>query len=399
MAGIPGDSLALTVNAGSSSLRIGLFALDADAEPVGVLRLRAEPLGGDRAPTWELQADVPGVATPAQIAPAGDHRAALASVTAWLAAHDWLERVVVVGHRIVHGGERAGPTAIDASLRAELAQWVALAPLHQPHALAAIDHAGALLPGCLQVACFDTAFHRTLPMIARRYALPRLPDGTTVLRHGFHGLSCESVNETLRGLAPQLRRVVIAHLGAGASLTAVADGVSVDTTMGLTPLDGVPMATRSGALDPGILLWLMQAQGYDGAALEDLLYRRSGLLGLSGISGDMRILLAAAEPEARLAVEIFAQRCAKAIASLAVTLEGLDAVAFTGGIGEHAAEVRRLIAGHCRWLGLDLDPDANAAHLRCISQPTARVSAWVIPSDEERVIARQAFACHAAVQG
>lgn len=298
--------------------------------------------------------------------------------------------VAAIGHRIVHGGTRASPALVDAALIAELEALTPLAPLHQPQGLAALRAAALAVPGVPQVACFDTAFHRGQPDVAQAYALPAALRERGLHRYGFHGLSCEHAIATLRAAAPAIAagRVVVAHLGSGASLTAIRGGRSVATTMGYTALDGLPMATRCGALDPGVLLELVRA-GFDAAALERLLYRESGLLGLSGTSGDVRVLLARepADERARFALEFFVYRCVREAGSLAAALGGLDALLFTGGIGEHQPAIRERIAAGLGWLGLQLDAGANARGAPVISASGSAVECRVVVADEERVIA------------
>ena len=322
-----------------------------------------------------------------------DHRLAIAALLEWLVARGDVDRIVAVGHRIVHGGpDRAVPAPVDARLLESLEELVPLAPLHQPHGLLAIRALGELLPGCLQVACFDTAFHHSLPPHARQVSIADLAGGQRLQRVGFHGLSYEHLARELSIHHPGARRAVLAHLGNGASMCALKDGKSVDTTMGLTPLDGLPMGTRSGSVDPGLLLWLLQHGGFDAEALADLLYRRSGLLGLSGLSADMRVLLASADARAREAVDVFTYQCAKALAALTVPLGGLDAIVFTGGIGENAVEIRAEIVRRCAWLGVALDDAANQRNDRCISSPASSASIWIIPANEEIALARHALA-------
>jgi len=293
-----------------------------------------------------------------------------------------------VGHRVVHGGTVfAGPVRIDCAVLDELEALCPLAPLHEPHNLA-IAHLAPSLP---QVACFDTSFHHGQPAVAQRFALPGELHEAGVRRYGFHGLSYDYIASALRERAPAIAsgRVVAAHLGAGASLCAMRDGKSIDTTMGFTALDGLPMATRCGALDPGVILYLLSERGMDARSIEELLYQHSGLLGMSGISGDMRQLLASKDRRAGEAVELFVYRICRELGALAATLGGLDGLVFTAGIGEHASEIRSRVCEGSRWLGVVLDAAANARGEECISAPASRVSVWVIPTDEERMIARQ----------
>jgi acetate kinase len=272
----------------------------------------------------------------------------------------------------------------------DLRDLIPLAPLHQPYNLAAIDAVAARLPGVPQVACFDTSFHRGRAEVTTVVPLPRDICGDSVQRYGFHGLSYEYIASVLPQRGPEIAagRVVVAHLGSGASLCALRNGRSVDSTLGFTALDGLCMGTRPGTVDPGVVLYLFQGLGLDAAEVEAILYRKSGLLGISGISNDMRDLLASVEPAARLAVDYFVYRAAKEIGGLAAVLGGIDGLVFTAGIGENSAEIRRRICESSRWLGVELDLDANARHETRLSRPGARVSAWMIPTDEELMIAR-----------
>jgi acetate kinase len=300
-----------------------------------------------------------------------------------------------VGHRVVHGGTAfAGPVLIDDAVLASLAQLCPLAPLHQPHNLTPIRTIRAAAPRVRQVACFDTAFHQAQPALAQMFALPRELTQAGIRRYGFHGLSYEFVSQRLRELAPDLadRRVIIAHLGNGASLCAIKEGRSVATTMGFTAVDGLMMGTRCGSLDAGVLIYLMDEKGMDARALEDLVYRRSGLLGVSGISSDMRALRASGEPAAREAIDLFVYRIVREIGSLAAALGGLDGLVFTGGIGENDGETRRAVAASCKWLGVELDDEAHRHGRGLISPAHAAAQTWVIPTNEELVVARQTSA-------
>jgi acetate kinase len=320
-----------------------------------------------------------------------DHEEALRFLLEWTRSSPLAgRRLLAVGHRVVHGGRRfRQPVRVDDTVLEALDALVPLAPLHQPHNVAAIRLLRALDPGLPQVACFDTAFHCTQPALARVFALPRRYLDEGVERYGFHGLSYEYVASRLADVDPRARvgRTVIAHLGNGASLCALREGRSIATTMGFTALDGLPMGTRSGALDPGVLLYLMRRHGLDEGQLEDLLYHRSGLLGVSGISGDVRELLASGDPRAAEALELFVYRIGRELGSLAAALGGLDALVFTGGIGENATEIRRQVCRDAAWLGLAVDEGANAAGGPRISLPGSAITAWVVPTDEERMIA------------
>jgi acetate kinase len=378
----------LTLNAGSSSLKFAVFD---DAGGTRRLSAEIEGVGVDGAQARLTLKDAAGERTRA--VEAGDHAAALS------AAFDAVEgeAIAAVGHRIVHGGaEFDRPVVVDAEIEARIEALSPLAPLHQPHNLAALRAARKAWPDAVQVACFDTAFHRSHPFTADAFALPRRYYEAGVRRYGFHGLSYDFLTQRLtelEGRVPQ--RAVLAHLGSGASLCAVKDGVSCDTSMGFSALDGLPMATRCGQIDPGVLLYLMAEEGLDAAALTRLLYKESGLKGLSGTSGDMREVEAGATAATRDAYAYFIARCQREIAALCAPLEGLDALVFSAGIGERSPGVRAAICQGLGWLGVKLDAEANAAvthEAALISAPDSPVRVWMIPTDEERVIARAAAA-------
>ena len=399
----------LILNAGSSSIKFALF----EARPAAGLMQQAlfsgqiDGIGAGTSTTHLRIHDQHGQTItdqPLKDAPAdsaGQHRHALDCLLGWIDAHDDGLPLVAVGHRIVHGGEKyIRPVLLDAAILDDLAQLIPLAPLHQPHNLNAVHAVAGLLPGLPQVACFDTAFHASQPAIARPYALPRRITALGVRRYGFHGLSYEYITSQLPAVLGNERaqgRIIIAHLGNGASLCAVQEGRSIASTMGFTALDGLMMGTRSGNLDPGVLLYLMDYQGMDSQTLARLLYKESGLLGVSGLSQDMRTLLAAAaeNPAAREAIDLFCYRIQREIGSLAAALGGLDALVFTGGIGEHAAPVRAQVCAGSQWLGVNLDEVANeqptsgmAGRHRCISRPGSAVTVCAIPTNEEWIIAR-----------
>jgi acetate kinase len=303
--------------------------------------------------------------------------------------------LAAMGHRVVHGGmHHKQPARVTPKLLAELEALVPLAPLHEPHNLAPIKTVLELDPELPQVACFDTAFHRTMPDVAQAFALPYELFGEGIRRYGFHGLSYEYIASVLPETAPDVAegRVVVAHLGNGCSACAMKAGKSMATTMGFTALDGLPMGTRSGGLDPGVVLHLIQQKKMMPDAVLDLLYRRSGMLGISGVSSDFRELLKSKEPRARFAVEMFTYWTARHITSLATALGGVDGIVFTGGVGENAAEVRAAICRACAWFGLDLDEAANRDHKERISLPDSKVAAYVIKTDENLMIARHARA-------
>jgi acetate kinase len=372
----------LCVNVGSSSVRVALRPPDGGPGP------SAAVTGIGSAPRMSIAG--PGGVSPGESCEAPDHPAALAAA---IAALDGSRTGVgAIGHRLVHGGPRhRGPARIDARLRDELSALTPLAPVHLPLQIAAIDAVAGILPDVPQAACFDTAFHRRLPETAQRLPLPEWAWEAGVRRYGFHGLSCEHVVASLAG-APG--RTVIAHLGGGSSLTAVRDGVPVDTTMALTPAGGVMMGTRSGDLDPGVAVHLMRAHGLSVADLDELVNRRSGLLGVSGRSADMRDLLAVgdADPRAARAVAMFCACVAKAVGALATTLGGLDVLVFTGGIGENAAEVRARICRSLAHLGVRIDEERNRSGAREVEAVAAACAVRVVPADEEAVIARQTSA-------
>ena len=320
-----------------------------------------------------------------------EYDAMLGALLAWAEGHVKPDTLVAVGHRVVHGGrDFIAPVRLTAQIVQQLDALTPLAPLHQPHSLAPIRTLMALRPNLPQVACFDTAFHHTMPAVAARFALPREYEAEGVQRYGFHGLSYEYIARALRQQAPGLAagRVVVAHLGNGASLCGMRDGCSQETTMGFTALDGLVMGTRCGTLDAGVVLYMLQQKGLAAPAVEHVLYERSGLLGVSSLSSDMRTLLASADPRAREAVELFAFRVGQETAVMAASLEGLDGFVFTGGIGEHAAEVRAMAGKRLRWLGVELDAGANWRGTGRISTPGSRVEVHVIPTDEEATIVR-----------
>ncbi|MGY0710952.1 acetate/propionate family kinase [Azospirillum argentinense] len=380
----------LVINAGSSSIKFQLFDAADGTLPV---RLRGRIEGIGTTPRLIVQESGQdgsrdgGVPLPAE---SGDGvPGALAFLGAWLRERLGGAMPVAVGHRVVHGGPAYDRhVAVDDAVIGTLETYVPLAPLHQPNNLAPIRAIRKLLPDVLQVACFDTAFHRHHSEPADRYAIPDALHREGVRRYGFHGLSYEYIARRLPDLAPGIAggRVVVAHLGSGASMCAIRDGHSIDSTMGFTALDGLPMGTRPGQLDPGVVLYLMD-KGMDARAIERLLYHDCGLKGLSGISNDVRDLLASTDPRARLALDCFVYRASLAIGALAAAMEGIDGLVFTAGIGERAPAIRKAIAERARWLGVDLDEAANTANALCITTPDSRVKGWVIPTDEERMIA------------
>lgn len=379
----------LTINAGSSSLKFALFT-------AGGLACRAigqiEGLGIDPRFTVKDGAGE-GIATSPLI---GDrfvktHADALRIIIHFVGEQFPQAVMAAVGHRVVHGGlHYTTPIIVGDDDLAALSNLNALAPLHQPHNLAGIKAAQGIFPGAPQIACFDTAFHRAHPFVADAFALPRALYDEGVRRYGFHGLSYEYVTGKLREIAPQQAkgRVILCHLGSGASICALRDGRSLASTMGFSPLDGLPMGTRSGQLDPGVLLYLMDQKGMDARTISDLLYRQSGLKGLSGISSDLRVLEASENPHARQAIDYFVYRARHEIGGLTMALGGLDAIVFCGGIGENSRAVRAQILKAMQWIGVELDDDRNKANQQVISSNRSKVKVFVIPTNEELMIAR-----------
>ncbi len=376
------------LNAGSSSIKFALY--DAASEGPALFHGQIEEIG--LAPHLRATDEKGSVVAERHWDKAAlDHQAATAEILKLGQQLLHGRPVQAFGHRVVHGGTTfAAPVRVDADVMARLAALVPLAPLHQPHNLAPIEYIARKAPHLPQVACFDTAFHRTQPALAQQFALPREITASGVRRYGFHGLSYDFIVSRLSEAAPELARsrLIIAHLGNGASLCAVHDGKSMATTMGFTALDGLVMGTRAGALDPGVLLYLLQERRLDAHALEDLLYRKSGLLGVSGISSDMRALRQSTAPEAAEAIALFVYRIVREIGSLAAALGGLDGLVFTAGIGEHDAATRAEVVAGCRWLGVELDSARNRRGDGRISTDGSTASAWVVPTDEERMIAR-----------
>jgi acetate kinase len=383
----------LILNAGSSSLKFAVYRADPTDDLQAVYRGLFEEIGRNGRFKVFHAPDAGGLID--QTVAATDHEQALHHLLDWLDTRHPGLSFRAAGHRVVHGGaEYIHPIRVDEQVLAKLESLIPLSPLHQPHNLAGIRALARLRPGLPQIACFDTAFHHTLPPLAQRFALPRELGDRGIRRYGFHGLSYEYIASVLPDYLGNAAegRVVVAHLGNGASLCAMRQRQSVETSMSFTPLDGIPMASRCGALDPGVLLYLLREENMSPAQLDDLLHHRSGLLGVSGLSGDVRTLLESSDPHAAEALELFAYRTAQAIASHAVALEGIDALVFTAGIGEHADAIRAAICRRLAWLGLTLDEAANLRHGPRISHPDSPVSAWVIPTNEEKVIARHASA-------
>jgi acetate kinase len=376
------------LNAGSSSLKFSLFAGERALCHGQVDRIE----GGDGSERPRLAArDAQGKSLADQTIDARSHEAALDAIMSWVRAAFPGQTFAAVGHRVVHGGDLyTTPVRVTTEVVARLRELYPLAPLHQPHNVHPIEILLRREPALLQVACFDTAFHATQEKLERMFALPRAYFERGVKRYGFHGLSYEYIASALSAVDARAARgrTIVCHLGNGASLCALAAGKSVATTMSFTALDGVPMGTRSGALDPGVLLYLLQHERMDAGAISDLLYRHSGLLGVSGLSADMRDLLASDAPPAREAVELYCRRIAREVGSLAAALGGLDALVFTAGIGEHAAPVRARVADLCRWLGVRIDPAKNERHASTLHTSDSTVAVLVVPTNEELMIAR-----------
>jgi acetate kinase len=383
----------LTLNAGSSSIKFGLFR--AEAEPVAEMTGLIERIGDAPRIKAEDGAGAEFLRRDMDAAEAADHEAALGAILRLLDARFGDAGVVAVGHRVVHGGpDFAEPVRLTPETVARLEGFAPFAPLHQPHNLAGVKAAARTFPQALQVACFDTAFHRRQPFVNDCFALPRAYYDKGVRRYGFHGLSYDYVSGELARIAPHLHsgRVVVAHLGNGASMCALLGGRSIASTMGFSALDGLPMGTRCGQLDPGVLLYLMEQEGMGAAEISDLLYRRSGLLGLSDLSNDMRELLASEAEPARQAVAYFVFRIRRELGGLAAALGGLDALVFCGGIGENAREIRARVCEGMDWIGLELDANRNADNATVLSAELSRVRVLRVATNEEIVIARGARA-------
>ncbi|MFL6766490.1 MAG: acetate/propionate family kinase [Sphingomicrobium sp.] len=380
------------VNAGSSSVKFAFY--DSEGDQPLLLKGQVEQIGV--APSLSASnpagEEVSSLSWPAE---GFGHAQAMAAILE--VAREQLAGSMVkgVGHRVVHGGTNfTGPVEVTAEIIAELEKLSPLAPLHQPHNLGPIKAIAQNRPDVRQVACFDTAFHQSQPHLAQAYALPRELSDSGIRRYGFHGLSYEYVSGRLAEIAPDHggKRIVIAHLGNGASLCAVHEGRSVATTMGFTAVEGLVMGTRCGSIDPGVLIYLMDEHGMDARALESLIYKKSGLLGVSGISSDMRSLRGSDDPKAREAIELFIYRIVREIGSLSAALGGLEGLVFTGGIGQRDLKTRQEVVAGCAWLGADLDEQRNAAGEGLISSDYSKIPIWVLPTDEERVIARHTAA-------
>lgn len=382
----------VVVNAGSSSIKFSLFAGRSSDTLADVAHGEIEGIG--TAPHFFAK-DQQGRSLIEQRWDQGtSYDDLLDQLMAWIESHLGPNRLTAAGHRVAHGGPAyIAPQLVTPAVLSDLRALASLAPLHQPHNLAPIDAFARRHPGLPQVACFDTAFHATNPRVSRIYGLPEALTDAGIRRFGFHGLSYEYIAGELPQWEPRALtgRVIVAHLGSGASMCAMVGGKSVASTMGFSALDGLPMGTRCGVLDPGVVLYLLQEKGMSAKALATLLYQQSGLLGVSGISSDVRELLASSDPRAREAIELFVYRAAREIGSLAAAAGGLDALVFTAGIGEHAPQIRAGICAQSAWLGIRLEPASNESGGPRISAADSPVSVWVIPTDEESMVARHTF--------
>ena len=382
----------LTINAGSSSIKFALFPLDHPISPEAEVSGQIDGIGAEI--TKMVAKNKAGERIADQLLEGGkvNHAQAFDALLKWFTASHANWQIVAVGHRVVHGGERySKPTLIDDVVLGHLQSFIPLAPLHEPHNVAGIIALQALLPTVPQIACFDTAFHRSQPEVAQTFGLPRQITAEGIKRYGFHGLSYEFIARALPQHSGRASgRVVVAHLGNGASMAAMVDRKCVATTLGFSTIDGLVMGTRCGNLDPGVILHLMETKNLSVKDMTKMLYKESGLLGVSGLSQDMRTLLASDKPEAAEAVNLFCYRIARELGSLAAAAGGLDALVFTGGIGEHAAEVRRRVCLQSEWLGIRLNPEANARHELRISAGNSSVDVLVIPTNEEWMMAHHA---------
>ena len=378
----------LVINAGSSSIKFAGYGAAGAEEPTLIGKGQIEGIGSN--PRFVVKDHEGRVLDEHSWTDGGAlaHEEAFRFIISWIERNASDVQLVAAGHRVVHGGlTYTSAVRIDDTVMSKLEELVALAPLHQPHNLAAIRAIAAVNPDLPQVACFDTAFHCTQPKLASMFALPRAMMERGIRRYGFHGLSYEYIARQLPTCVPHAARVIVAHLGNGASMCAMRDGHTIETTMGFTAVDGLPMGSRTGSLDPGVVLYWMQELGMDATAIETLLYKRSGLLGVSGISNDMRTLLASSDPRAHEAIDFFVYHIAKYFGALAAVLEGVDALVFTAGIGENAPEIREAVCRRLAWYGIELDVESNRRGDARITRTGSRVSVWVIPTDEEKMIA------------
>lgn len=391
-------SFVLALNAGSSSIKFALFecaATPGDLRPI--VKGKIAQHGADVELTVKDGEDTFSEQLPAASAHGNfDHEVAINRLLAWINEHHSEIDFAAVGHRVVHGGQTCtAPVLINDAVLNDLEALIPMAPLHQPHNLRGIRIVGKHWPEVPQVACFDTTFHRTLPAVARAFALPREITAAGVVRYGFHGLSYEYIASQLPRVlgATAGGKIVVAHLGNGASLCAMVNGTSVATTMGFSALDGLVMGTRCGTLDAGVVLYLQQQLHMSVDEVSELLYQQSGLLGVSGISGDMQVLLASAESQAAEAIDLAVYRIVEEIGALAAVMGGIDALVFTAGIGERAAPIRSRICQGCGWLGAELDENANGNHFELIHAPSSRLQLAVVPTDEEYMIAAHTLQC------
>ena len=382
----------LTINAGSSSIKFALFPLTQTISPDAEVSGQIDGIGADVTKLIAKNRDGEKIADQIIVGDKVSHDLAFDALLKWFQATQSGWQIVAVGHRVVHGGERySKPTLIDDAVLNHLIGFIPLAPLHEPHNVAGIKALQALLPNVPQIACFDTAFHRSQPEVAQSFGLPRALSAEGIKRYGFHGLSYEFIARALPEHSHRANgRVVVAHLGNGASMAAMVNRKCVATTLGFSTIDGLVMGTRCGNLDPGVILHLMDSKGYTVKDMTRILYKESGLLGVSGLSQDMRTLLASDKPEAHEAVELFCYRIARELGSLAAAAGGIDALVFTGGIGEHAAEIRRRVCLQAEWLGIRLNPEANARHDIVISAANSSADVLVIPTNEEWMMAHHA---------
>jgi acetate kinase len=384
------DSVILTLNAGSSSLKFAAFGLAKQGQPNLLASGQIEGIGATAGGSVKTASGETTELSFSQSQARVDHEAAMGAILDWLKKAGYDSSVAAVGHRIVHGGpDYSEPVLIDDAALTKLKALIPLAPLHQPHNIAGVEAAMKAFRSTPQVACFDTAFHRSQPFVNDTYALPRSYYDEGVRRYGFHGLSYEFITRKLRTIAPQIARedVIIAHLGNGASMCAVHDGRAVATTMGFTALDGLAMGTRCGQIDPGVVLYLMVEKKMSADAISDLLWKNSGLKGMSGLSQDMRELEASDNPAARDAIAYFVSRIRRELASLSATISGAEAIVFTAGIGEHSWKVREAALKDMEWMGVHLDPQANRANAQVISAKISPTTVFVIQTNEELMIA------------